>query len=107
MGKGLGRIQQRILEVLKGIDSRWFSQKNFAQRWVSLNILVLAVYNKPINPRARLGRDYSKNEHRRVWESTRMLERRGLVETRREKIKGSGVEARKAGLQLWLEVRKI
>jgi len=107
MGKGLGKIQRRILEVLKGIDSRWFSQKNFAQRWVSLNILVLAVYNKPINPRARLGRDYSKNEHRRVWESTRMLEKRGLVRVRIERIKGSGYATRWGGIQRWMEVKIV
>ncbi|KPL01677.1 MAG: hypothetical protein AMJ73_10245 [candidate division Zixibacteria bacterium SM1_73] len=107
MSKGLGKIQKRILEVLDRIDSRWCSRKDFAQRWVSLNIMILAVYNKPLNPRARLGKDYNKNEHRRIWESVRMLEKRGLVHTRIEKIKGSGVEARKGGIQLWLEVRVV
>lgn len=105
MRGGIGRIQRRILEVLRSIDNKWCSNKDFSQRWVSLNILVLAVYNKPIDPRARRGRDYSVNQHRRVWESTRMLEKRELIEVRKEKIKGSGIEAVKGGLQMWLEVR--
>jgi len=107
MGKGLGKTQKRILEILDKIDSRWCSRKDFRQRWISLNILALAVYDRPLNPRARRGKDYSLNEHRRIWGSVKGLERRGLVETRKEKIKGSGIEARKAGLQVWLEVRKI
>ena len=107
MGKGLGKIQKRILEILDKIDSRWCSRKDFHQHWVSLNILILAVYNKPINPRARLGKDYNKNEHRRIWESTRMLEKRGLVKVRIEKIKGGGWQTRRGGIQLWLEVRVV
>ena len=105
MSKGIGRIQRRILEVLRSIDEKWCSNKDYDQRWVSLNILVLAVYDKPIDPRARRGREYSFNEHRRVWESTRMLEKRNMVEVRKEQIKGSGIEARKGGIQVWLEVR--
>lgn len=105
MGRGIGKIQRRILEILKTIDNQWCSRKDFTQRWVSLNLLILAVYNRPLNPRARRGKDYSLNQHRRIWESARMLERRGLIEVRKEKIKGSGIEARKGGLQLWLEVR--
>lgn len=107
MGRGIGKIQKRILEVLKTIDSQWCSNKDFTQRWISLNILALAVYDKPLNPTARRGKDYSLNEHRRIWGSVKSLERRGLVETRKEKIKGSGIEARRGGLQLWLEVRVI
>ena len=107
MGRGIGKIQKRILEVLKTIDSQWCSNKDFAQRWVSLNILILAVYNKPLNPRARLGKDYSKNEHRRCWESVRMLEKRGLVQTRIERIKGSGYATRWGGIQRWMEVKIV
>ena len=105
MSNGLGKIQKRILEVLKTIDSRWCSDKDFSQRWVSLNLLVLAVYNKPLNPRARRGKGYSFNQHRRIWESVRMLEKRGLVKVRIEKIKGSGYATRFAGIQRWMEVR--
>ena len=107
MGQGLGHIQKRILKVLEEIDSRWISHKDKEQRWVSLNILVLAVYEKPINPRARTGKEFSKNEHRRVWESSRMLEKRKKVEVRIEKIKGSGYEARFGGIQSWMEVRIV
>jgi len=108
MSKGLGKIQRKILEVLGNIDSHWCSAKDFAQRWVSLNILILAVYHaERINPRARVGKEFSNSEHRRIWESVRMLEKRGLVEVRMEKIKGSGIEARRGGIQLWLEVRKL
>jgi len=105
MGKGLGKIQKRILEVLDKIDGKWCSQRDHSERWVSLNILILAVYNRSLNPRARRGRDYSYNEHRRVWESARMLEKRGLVKLRIERIKGSGYATRWGGLQRWMEVR--
>lgn len=107
MSRGLGEIQKKILGMLDKIDSQWCSAKDFSQRWLSLNLLILAVYDKPLNPRARRGKDYSVNEHRRIWGSVKGLERRGLVETRKEKIKGSGIETRQAGLQMWLEVRKV
>ena len=91
------------------IESRWISAKDKEQRWVGLDVLTFMVYHKEeLNERMGV-RDlkFSKNEHRRVWESVKGLERRGLVQTRIEKIKGSGIEARKGGIQLWLEVRVV
>ena len=109
MGKGLGKIQRKRLKVLGEIVSRWISNKDKEQRWVGLDILTFMTYHKEeLNERMEV-RDlkFSKNEHRRVWESVKGLERRGLVQTRIEKIKGSGIEARFGGIQLWLEVRVV
>ena len=107
MGKGLGKIQKKILKVLDEIESRWISNKDKEQRWVGLDILTFMIYHKEeLNERMGV-RDlrFSKNQHRRIWESTRMLEKRGLVKTRIERIKGSGYATRWGGLQRWMEVR--
>ena len=109
MGKGLGRIQRKILKVLDEIESRWVSAKDKDQRWVGLDVVTFMVYHKE-ELSERMGvRDlrFSKGEHRRIWESVRTLEKRGLVQTRIERIKGSGWKARFGGIQLWLEVRKL
>jgi hypothetical protein len=50
---------------------------------------------------------FSKNEHRRAWESVRMLEKRGLVRVRIERIKGSGYATRWGGIQRWMEVKIV
>ncbi len=106
MGKGLGRVQRKILKVLDEIESRWISAKDTEQRWVGLDVLTFMVYHKEeLNERMGV-RDlrFSRNEHRRVWESVRMLEKRGLVQTRIERIKGSGYATRWGGIQRLMEV---
>lgn len=108
--KGLGKIQRRILEELDKIENRWLSRNFFEQRWIGLDILIFHIYHREELNEVRRVRDmkFSKNEHRRVWESVRMLEKRGLVKVRKERIKTSGgVRAIFGGIQSWLEVRKI
>ncbi len=109
MSRGIGVIQKRILSVLDNIDSRWISAKDKEQRWVGLDVLTFMVYHKEELNEGMGVRDlrFSRNEHRRIWESTRMLEKRGLVRVRIERIKGSGYATRFGGIQLWLEVRKL
>ena len=46
MGKGLGKIQRKILKVLGEIESRWISNKDKEQRWVGLDILTFMTYHK-------------------------------------------------------------
>ena len=109
MGKGLGKIQKRILKVLDEIESRWVSAKDKEQRWVSLDIMTFMVYHKDeLNERMGV-RDlrFGKNEHRRIWESVRTLEKRGLVKVRIKRIKGSGYATRFGGIQRWMEVRIV
>ena len=109
MGKGLGRIQRKILKVLDEIESRWISAKDKEQRWVGLDVLTFMVYHKEELNEGMGVRDlrFSKNEHRRVWESVRMLEKRGLVRVRIERIKGSGYATRWGGIQRWMEVKIV
>ncbi len=109
MGKGLGKIQKRILKVLDEIESRWISEKNKEQRWVSLDIVTFMTYHKDeLNEKMGV-RDlrFDKNKHRRCWESVRTLEKRGLVQIRIERIKGSGYATRFGGIQRWMEVRIV
>ena len=109
MGKGLGRIQRKILKVLDGIESRWVSAKDKDQRWVGLDILTFMTYHKEeLNEKMGV-RDlrFSKNEHRRIWESVRTWEKRGLVRVRIERIKGSGYATRWGGIQRWMEVKIV
>ncbi len=109
MGKGLGRIQRKILKVLDEIESRWVSAKDKEERWVGLDVVTFMTYHQgELNERMGV-KDlrFSKNEHRRVWESVRMLEKRGLVKVRIERIKGSGYATRWGGIQRWMEVRIV
>ncbi len=109
MSRGIGVIQKRILSVLDNIDSRWISAKDKEQRWVGLDVLTFMVYHKEeLNERMGV-RDlrFSRNEHRRIWESSRMLEKRGLVRVRIERIKGSGYATRWGGIQRWMEVKIV
>ncbi len=109
MGNGLGRIQRKILKVLDEIERRWISAKDKEQRWVGLDILTFMTYHKEeLNEKMGV-RDlrFSKNEHRRIWESVRTLEKRGLVRVRIERIKGSGYATRFGGIQRWMEVRIV
>ncbi len=109
MGKGLGRIQRKILKVLDEIESRWVSAKDKEQRWVGLDVLTFMVYHKEELNEGMGVRDlrFSRNEHRRIWESSRMLEKRGLVKVRIERIKGSGYATRWGGIQRWMEVKIV
>ncbi len=109
MGKGLGKVQRKILKALDEIESRWISEKDKEERWVSLDIVTFMVYHKE-ELSERMGvRDmrFSKNEHRRIWESVRTLEKRGLVQIRIERIYGSGYATRWGGIQRWMEVRIV
>jgi hypothetical protein len=112
MGRGIGRIQEKILSVLEELTRR------NKRDWFSLSFVTVFLYTPwqldPTHERNRgrikpfvLNWNCGQNERRRVWESVRMLEKRGLVQTRIEKIKGSGIEARFGGIQLWLEVRVV
>ncbi len=109
MGKGLGRIQRKILKVLDEIESRWVSAKDKEERWVGLDVVTFMTYHKEKLNETMGVRDlrFSKNEHRRIWEPVRMLEKRGLVRVRIERIKGSGYATRWGGIQRWMEVRIV
>ncbi len=109
MSQGIGVIQKRILSVLDNIDSRWISAKDKEQRWVGLDVLTFMVYHKEKFHEGMGVRDlrFSKNEYRRVWEPVRMLEKRGLVRVRIERIKGSGYATRWGGIQRWMEVKIV
>lgn len=109
MGKGLGKIQRKILKALGEIENRWISAKDKEERWVSLDIVTFMAYHKDeLNERMGV-KDlrFSKNEHRRIWESVRTLEKRGLVKVRIERIKGSGYATRFGGIQRWMEVKIV
>ena len=109
MSRGIGVIQKRILSVLDNIDSRWISTKDKEERWVGLDVVTFMTYHREeLNERMGV-KDlrFSKNEHRRVWESVRMLEKRGLVRVRIERIKGSGYATRWGGIQRWMEVKIV
>lgn len=107
MGAGLGKIQKRILEVLKTLDERYIERRSREQRWIWLNILIIMVYHPQQleGDKSRWNWEYSKNESRRIWESTRMLEKRGLVECRIIKVKELGLGTKFGGIQKWMEVR--
>jgi len=107
MGQGLGKIQKRILSVLKTIEERYIEKESRERRWVWLNILIIMVYNPQQLEGDKRGWDwgYSKNEHRRIWESVKGLEMRGLIETRIVKAKELGLKTKLGGCQRWMEVR--
>lgn len=109
MGRGLGKIQIKILETLETMEERHMETESRRERWIWLIILTIKVYHPQ-----RLRGDkrewiwsYSKNEHRRVWESVKMLERRGLIQTRIITAKEAGIKPAWGGIQSWMEVRKI
>lgn len=109
MGQGLGKIQKRILTVLKTIEERYIEKASRERRWIWLNILIIKVYHPQQLEGEKRGWDwgYSKNEHRRIWESVKELERRGLTETRIVEAKALGLKVRFGGCTRWMEVRKI
>ena len=109
MGREIGHIQKRILTVLETINDRYIAPENKPLRWVWMNILVILVYcpqQLSADKKADWDWSYSKNEHRRVWESVRGLERRGLVETRIMTAKNIGIKGRFGGCTIWKEIRK-
>ena len=109
MGQGLGKIQKRILTVLKTIEERYIEKASRERRWVWLNILIIMVYNPQQleGDKREWSWRYEKGEHRRVWESVKDLERRGLVQTRIIKVKEAGLRTKFGGCQRWMEVRKL
>ena len=108
MGQGLGKIQKRILETLETIDERYITPDNRPLRWVWMSILVISVYN-PQQIEGEKKRDwdwrYGKNEARRIWESVKGLEKRGLIQTRIVKVKEAGLNPRFGGTTRWMEIR--
>lgn len=109
MGQGLGKIQKRILTVLKTIEERYIEKESRERRWIWLNILIIKVYHPQQLEGDKKGWDwgYSKNQHRRIWESVKDLERRGLVQTRIIKVKEAGLRTKFGGIQWWMEVRVV
>lgn len=108
MGRGLGHIQKKILTVLDNIEERLIEKGSREKRWVWLKILIIKIYNPQRLEGDKRSWDWrhSKNQHRRIWESVRMLERRGLVECRIRRVKEMKVETKFGGTQTWMEVRK-
>jgi len=105
MGRGLGKVQIRILEVLEELTRR------NKRDWFSLLLVVVFLYHQEqVDPEyggnpGRLGRfvvdwTHSKNERRRIWESCRALEKRGLIQIRivRENVWG--------GCTRYMEIKK-
>ena len=110
MGQGLGHIQRRILEVLAELTRR--NKRN----WFSLAFVTVFLYTPhqidPEHPRNRnrIGKfrvdwRYEKKHHRRGWESTRMLEKRGLVEVRIRRRDEGRIGGIWGGEQKWMEIR--
>ncbi len=108
MGRGIGYIQKRILEVLETIPDRYITKENRPLRWVWLNLLVILVYH-PHQLEGKEKEDWDwtegKNKHRRIWESVKGLEKRGLIETRIVTVKDIGFNPRFGKCQRWMEVR--
>jgi hypothetical protein len=106
----IGKIQKRILEVLAELTRR------NKRDWFSLQFITVFLYHQgQVDPEygsnpSRLGKfilnwSYSENERRRIWESSRALEKRELIQIKivREK---EGKEKGTFGVaQKWLELR--
>lgn len=106
--RGLGKIQKRILEVLRDVEDRYITKENRGLRWVWTSIVILLVYHPEQIAHEKKGNwnwESSKNEKRRIWESVRGLERRGLVQLRVVKLKEAGLKTRWGGTQHWQEIR--
>lgn len=104
----IGCIQERILEVLETIDDRYITPDNREMRWVWVSILIVLVYHPhqlSAERKADWNWSYSKNEARRIWESIRGLEKRGLVNTRIMTAKDIGIKGRFGGCTRWKEAR--
>lgn len=104
----IGHIQKRILTALKDMDDRYITDENRPLRWVWMNVLVIMVYNpQQLEGKRKEDWDWTKgkNEARRIWESVKGLEKRGLIETRIVTIKDIGFNPRFGKCQRWMEVR--
>jgi hypothetical protein len=112
MGRGIGRIQEKILSVLEELTRR------NKRDWFSLSFVTVFLYTPhQIDPehernRNRIGEfvvdwSYEKKHHRRVWESTRMLEKRGLIEVRIRRKDEGRIGGTWGGIQKWMEMKIV
>lgn len=107
MGHGLGYVQKKILTVLRTIDERYIEKESREQRWVWLNVLIIMTYHPQQLEGDKRGWSwgYSVNEHRRIWESCKGLEARGMIQVRIVKAKEIGLRTKFGGCTRWMEVR--
>ena len=111
MGQGLGHIQKRILEILEELTRR-----DDLRDWFTLRLITIFLYTpwqvdreheRNINV-FEFKKDWSfgKNEYRRVWESVKGLEKRGLVRCRMRRRKEGKTGGTFGGWQRLMQVRK-
>jgi len=110
MGHGLGKIQHRILSVLDELKRR--DQED----WFTLRVITIFLYTPwQLDPHHERNRgivhfeknwDFGKNEARRVWESVKGLEKRGLVECRMRYRNEGRIGGIWGGWQKLMQVRK-
>lgn len=110
MSRGIGKIQRKVLQVLETIDPKWYSiysVKDRDEHWVQLNRVIILLYHPEQMDRSLGYYDwsYSKNEHRRIWESVTALKRRGYLETRIRMKHEGRIGGVWGGIQKRLEVR--
>ena len=110
--RSIGHVQKRILEVLNELTRR------NKRDWFSLLLIVVFLYHQgQVDPKygdnpGRLGKfivnwDHTKNEHRRIWESCRALEKRGLIQIRIVRQKEGKEKGIWGGIQRYMEVKLI
>jgi len=110
LSRGLGKIQRKILEVLKDLKRRGESNEG----WVILNVVIIMTYSPwqiyPLHPanRERIGmrkKDWSYREAERTSTTRAVirLERLGMV---KGKILTGG-RAGKGGVRRWKEIKLI
>lgn len=106
----IGKIQKRILEVLNELTRR------NKRDWFSLQFVTVFLYHQEqVDPEygsnpGRLGKfvvnwTHTKNEHRRIWESCRALEKRGYLEIKIVTQKEGKEKGIWGGTQKWMEVK--
>lgn len=105
--RSIGHIQKRILEVLNELTR---IDRQHRDWWSLLLVTVFLYHREQADPNygsnpSRLGKfvvnwSHTKNEKRRVWESSKMLEKRGLIETRVIRINRWGGETKYMQLRL-------
>ncbi len=101
MGRGLGRIQKRILELLRSEE----------REWVGLNTLIVKTYHplqldrKEAEKRGYWDWSFTDVERKTTWRSVKALERRGLVCTRIRDIDEGRIGHSFGGLRRWMEVK--
>jgi len=111
MSRGLGKIQRKILAVLKDLKRRGESDEG----WISLNVVIIMTYrpwqinsHHPAN-KERIGmrrRDWSYKETERLAVTTAVikLEKLGLV---KGKILTAGRSGERGGVRRWKVVSVI